>query len=145
MQLRNVSMTKVFLTAALVTILATGSALASLGTVPTCRRIVAERFFDESGGMQLVLHSPFGGGVNRALGLALRKNFCVTFDFELHHFAGLEAAGQIHLVHLAHGLANPRVAFAIFLSQLLGVWEDFDVNQVTRLTCKGHALYVQFV
>lgn len=57
--------------------------VASLGTVPTCERVVAERFFDESGGMQLVLHSPFGGAVNRALGLALRKNFCVNFDFEL--------------------------------------------------------------
>lgn len=57
--------------------------IAMLGTVPTCDRIIAERFFDESGGMQLVIHSPFGGAVNRALGLALRKNFCVTFDFEL--------------------------------------------------------------
>ena len=42
-----------------------------------------ERFFDDSGGMQLVVHAPFGGRVNRALGLALRKRFCVTFDFEL--------------------------------------------------------------
>jgi ATP-dependent Lhr-like helicase len=57
--------------------------LALLGTVPTQRRIVAERFFDEAGGMQLVLHSPFGGRINRAWGLSLRKRFCVTFDFEL--------------------------------------------------------------
>lgn len=57
--------------------------LAILGTVPTCDRIIAERFFDESGGMQLVLHSPYGGAINRAFGLALRKNFCVNFDFEL--------------------------------------------------------------
>jgi len=57
--------------------------LAALGAIPTCSTIVAERFFDESGGMQLVLHSPFGGRVNRAWGLALRKRFCVTFDFEL--------------------------------------------------------------
>jgi ATP-dependent Lhr-like helicase len=56
---------------------------AVLGTVPTQDTIVAERFFDESGGMQLVLHAPFGGRVNRAWGLALRKRFCVTFDFEL--------------------------------------------------------------
>ncbi len=55
----------------------------ALGTLPTRRRIVVERFFDESEGMQLVVHSPYGGGVNRALGLALRKRFCVTFDFEL--------------------------------------------------------------
>jgi ATP-dependent Lhr-like helicase len=54
-----------------------------LGTVPTQQTIVAERFFDESGGMQLVIHAPFGGRVNRAWGLALRKRFCVAFDFEL--------------------------------------------------------------
>src|SRR5206468_1736021 len=54
-----------------------------LGTVPTQERIVAERFFDEAGGMQLVLHTPFGGRINRAWGLTLRKRFCVTFDFEL--------------------------------------------------------------
>ncbi|MGQ0550856.1 MAG: Lhr family helicase, partial [Armatimonadota bacterium] len=57
--------------------------VAALGTVPTQDRIVAERFFDEAGGMQLVLHTPFGGRINRAWGLALRKRFCVTFDFEL--------------------------------------------------------------
>ncbi len=57
--------------------------LAVLGTVPTQKTIVAERFFDEAGGMQLVLHAPFGGRINRAWGLALRKRFCVTFDFEL--------------------------------------------------------------
>jgi ATP-dependent Lhr-like helicase len=56
---------------------------AVLGIVPTQQMIVAERFFDESGGMQLVLHAPFGGRINRAWGLALRKRFCVTFDFEL--------------------------------------------------------------
>ena len=54
-----------------------------LGIVPTQETIVAERFFDESGGMQLVLHAPFGGRINKAWGLALRKRFCVTFDFEL--------------------------------------------------------------
>ncbi len=57
--------------------------VAVLGTVPTVDRIVAERFFDESGGMQLVLHAPFGGAINRAFGLALRKAFCLGFDFEL--------------------------------------------------------------
>ncbi|BCA56270.1 putative ATP-dependent DNA helicase Lhr [Nitrospira sp. KM1] len=59
------------------------SAKAVLGTVPTQETIIAERFFDESGGMQLVIHAPFGGRINRAWGLALRKRFCVTFDFEL--------------------------------------------------------------
>ncbi|MDX2250991.1 MAG: DEAD/DEAH box helicase, partial [Nitrospira sp.] len=57
--------------------------VAVLGTVPTQDTIIAERFFDESGGMQLVIHAPFGGRINRAWGLALRKRFCVTFDFEL--------------------------------------------------------------
>lgn len=56
---------------------------AALGTIPTQTNIVAERFFDESGGMQLVLHAPFGGRINRAFGLALRKRFCRSFDFEL--------------------------------------------------------------
>ncbi|TKB89497.1 MAG: DEAD/DEAH box helicase [Nitrospira sp.] len=56
---------------------------AVLGVVPTQETVVAERFFDESGGMQLVIHSPFGGRINKAWGLALRKRFCVTFDFEL--------------------------------------------------------------
>ncbi|WHZ22755.1 MAG: DEAD/H associated domain protein [Nitrospira sp.] len=56
---------------------------AVLGTVPTQHTIVAERFFDESGGMQLVIHAPFGSRVNRAWGLALRKRLCVAFDFEL--------------------------------------------------------------
>ena len=56
---------------------------AVLGTVPTQEQIVAERFFDESGGMQLIIHSPWGGRINRAWGLALRKRFCVSFDREL--------------------------------------------------------------
>ena len=54
-----------------------------LGLVPTGRRLVAERFFDESGGMQLIIHSPLGARVNRAWGMALRKQICRTFDFEL--------------------------------------------------------------
>ncbi|MCA9677066.1 MAG: DEAD/DEAH box helicase, partial [Myxococcales bacterium] len=55
----------------------------ALGAVPTRDLIVAERFFDEGGGMQLVLHAPLGGRINRAWGLALRKRFCRSFDFEL--------------------------------------------------------------
>ena len=54
-----------------------------LGVVPTDRTIVAERFFDEGGGMQLILHTPFGARVNRAWGLALRKKFCRSFNIEL--------------------------------------------------------------
>ena len=56
---------------------------AALGAVPTQQTVIAERFFDEGGGMQLVVHAPFGGRINRAWGLALRKRFCRTFDFEL--------------------------------------------------------------
>src|SRR5688572_3134784 len=55
----------------------------SLGTVPTTDTVALERFFDESGGMQLVLHAPFGSRINRAWGLALRKKFCQGFNFEL--------------------------------------------------------------
>jgi ATP-dependent helicase Lhr and Lhr-like helicase len=56
---------------------------AVLGTVPSVKTVVAERFFDEGGGMQLILHAPFGGRVNKAWGLALRKRFCRGFNFEL--------------------------------------------------------------
>ena len=63
----------------------------ALGTVPTQRTLVLERFFDETGGMQLVLHSPFGSRINRAWGLALRKRFCRTFNFELQAAANDDA------------------------------------------------------
>ena len=56
---------------------------AALGAMPTQSTVVAERFFDEAGGMQFVLHAPFGQRINRAWGLALRKRFCRTFNFEL--------------------------------------------------------------
>ncbi|MGB8888617.1 MAG: DEAD/DEAH box helicase, partial [Candidatus Korobacteraceae bacterium] len=56
---------------------------AVLGDVPTTQTIIAERFFDEGGGMQLIIHAPFGGRVNKAWGLALRKRFCRSFNFEL--------------------------------------------------------------
>ncbi len=55
----------------------------ALGAVPTQTRIIAERFFDEAGGMQLILHAPFGARINKAWGLGLRKKFCRSFDFEL--------------------------------------------------------------
>src|SRR5437867_223885 len=62
-----------------------------IGLVPTQQDVVFERFFDESGGMQLVVHAPFGGRINRAWGLALRKRFCVGFDFELQAAASDDA------------------------------------------------------
>jgi ATP-dependent Lhr-like helicase len=60
-----------------------GAAYRSLGVLPTLETIIFERFFDEAGGMQLVIHSPFGSRINRAWGLALRKRFCRKFNFEL--------------------------------------------------------------
>ncbi len=56
---------------------------AVLGAVPTQTTVIAERFFDEGGGMQLVIHAPFGGRINKAWGLSLRKRFCRGFNFEL--------------------------------------------------------------
>jgi ATP-dependent helicase Lhr and Lhr-like helicase len=76
-----------------------------LGAVPTQETIIAERFFDESGGMQLVLHAPFGGRLNRAWGLALRKRFCAAFDLELQAAATDEglviSLGERHSFPLA--------------------------------------------
>ena len=59
------------------------SGRAALGALPTQDCVVAERFFDESGRMQLVLHAPFGGRINKTWGLALRKRFCRSFNFKL--------------------------------------------------------------
>ncbi|MGH9481585.1 MAG: DEAD/DEAH box helicase, partial [Terriglobales bacterium] len=55
----------------------------ALGALPTTRHLIAERFFDEGGGMQMVIHAPFGAAINKAWGMALRKRFCRGFDFEL--------------------------------------------------------------
>jgi ATP-dependent Lhr-like helicase len=55
----------------------------AVGLLPTQKRVIYERFFDETGGMQLVVHAPFGAGINRAWGFAMRKRFCRSFDFEL--------------------------------------------------------------
>jgi ATP-dependent Lhr-like helicase len=68
-----------------------GAARAALGVLPTRESVVFERFFDEAGGMQLVIHSPFGSRINRAWGLALRKRFCRSFNFELQAAATEDA------------------------------------------------------
>ena len=57
--------------------------IAVLGAIPTQKTVIAERFFDESGGMQLIIHAPFGARINKAWALALRKKFCRSFNFEL--------------------------------------------------------------
>lgn len=62
-----------------------------LGALPSQDTLVIERFFDESGGTQLIIHSPFGSRINRAWGLALRKRFCRTFNFELQAAASEDA------------------------------------------------------
>ncbi|HLK79554.1 MAG TPA: DEAD/DEAH box helicase [Streptosporangiaceae bacterium] len=90
--------------------------LAALGALPTMNAIILERFFDEAGGMQLIGHAPFGTRVNRAFGLALRKRFCVTFDFELQAAASdnaiLLSLGPQHsfpLESVPRFLASPTV------------------------------------
>ena len=82
-----------------------GSAKAVLGKLPTRGTLVFERFFDESGGQQLVIHAPFGARINRAFGLSLRKKFCRTFNFELQAAATEDAIvlslGETHSFELA--------------------------------------------
>jgi ATP-dependent Lhr-like helicase len=68
-----------------------GAAKAAFGLLPTQTELAMERFFDESGGTQLVIHSPFGSRINRAWGLALRKRFCRKFNFELQAAATEDA------------------------------------------------------
>ncbi|WP_234023722.1 DEAD/DEAH box helicase [Sorangium cellulosum] len=75
---------------------------AALGAVPDGATVVVERFFDEAGGQQIVVHTPLGGRVNRALGLALRKRFCRSFDFELQ--AAATDDGVLLSLSAEHGL-----------------------------------------
>jgi len=93
-----------------------GSAYAALGCLPTQDTVIFERFFDEAGGMQLVIHSPFGSRVNRAWGLALRKRFCRKFNFELQAAAtednlvlSLTSAHSFDLEDAAHYLHSQSV------------------------------------
>jgi ATP-dependent Lhr-like helicase len=101
------------------------SAHAALGCLPTQDAVVFERFFDEAGGMQLVIHSPFGSRINRAWGLALRKRFCRTFNFELQAAAtedtiilSLTTAHSFELKDVAHYL-HPNSAREILIQALL--------------------------
>src|SRR5262245_56452713 len=79
----------------------------ALGIVPSAESLVFERFFDESGGMQLAVHAPFGSRVNRAWGLALRKKFCQSFNFELQAAATDE--GIILSLGASHSFALDEV------------------------------------
>jgi ATP-dependent Lhr-like helicase len=103
---------------------------AAFGLVPTCDRIVFERFFDEMGGMQLVIHAPFGARINRAWGLAMRKRFCRSFDFELqaaaddngivlslgpqHSFPIDDLFGMLNPENCEHMLTQALLAVPIF-------------------------------
>jgi len=100
-----------------------------LGALPTTRRIVIERFFDEVEGMQIVVHAPYGGGVNRALGLALRKRFCVTFDFEL------QAAADDDTVTVALG---PQHSFP--LAEVATMVRSGSVTEVLTQAVLAHPM-----
>jgi ATP-dependent Lhr-like helicase len=97
---------------------------AALGCLPTHDTVVLERFFDEAGGMQLILHAPFGARINRAWGLALRKRFCRQFNFELQAAAtedalllSLTTAHSFELADVAHYL-HSRTALHILTQAL---------------------------
>jgi len=102
-----------------------GAGLAALGRLPTRDRIVIERVFDDTEGTQLLVHSPFGGRINRALGLALRKRFCVSFDFELQAAADDDTVvlslGPQHSFPLTQvpGMLTSRTAVDVLTQALL--------------------------
>ena len=96
-----------------------GSARDVLGALPTQDTIVLERFFDESGGMQLVIHAPFGSRINRAWGLALRKRFCVKFNFELQAAATEDAI--VLSLSTSHSFALADVARYLHSNSVRGV------------------------
>jgi ATP-dependent helicase Lhr and Lhr-like helicase len=117
---------------------------AVLGAVPTQETIIAERFFDEGGGMQLVIHAPFGGRINKAWGLALRKRFCRSFNFELQAAAtdnGLNIAlAEQHsfpLIDVFHFLSpetvQPVLEQAALASPIFGTRWRWDANRSLAL------------
>jgi ATP-dependent Lhr-like helicase len=117
---------------------------AVLGDVPTQDTIIAERFFDEGGGMQLIIHAPYGGRINKAWGLALRKRFCRSFNFELQAAAtdnGLNIAlAEQHSFPLAdvfHFLnaetVQPVLEQAALDSPIFGTRWRWDANRSLAL------------
>jgi len=107
-----------------------GSTAATLGAMPTQNTLVLERFFDESGGTQLIIHTPYGSRINRAWGLALRKRFCRKFNFELqaaatedaiilslstsHSFPLIEVASYLHSASAEHVLVQALLDAPLF-------------------------------
>ena len=119
-----------------------------LGAVPTQDTLVVERFFDESGGMQLVLHAPFGSRINRAWGLALRKRFCRSFDFELQAAANEDAIvlslGPQHSFPLesVFDFLHPDTVRDVLVQALLDApmfGTRWRWNATTRWPCRGLA------
>ena len=117
---------------------------AVLGAVPTQKTIIAERFFDEGGGMQLVIHAPFGGRINKAWGLSLRKRFCRGFNFELQAAAtdnGLNIAlAEQHsfplgdVFHFLHAdTVQPILEQAALDSPIFGTRWRWDANRALAL------------
>jgi len=117
---------------------------AVLGSVPTQQTIIAERFFDEGGGMQLIIHAPFGGRINKAWGLALRKRFCRSFNFELQAAAtdnGLNIAlAEQHSFPLADVFqflqaetVQPILEQAALASPIFGTRWRWDANRSLAL------------
>ena len=103
----------------------------ALGALPTQRTLIAERFFDEAGGMQLVVHAPFGARQNRAFGLALRKRFCRTFDFEL------QAAATDEGVLLSMGPQNSFPLESIFQFLAPGTIDEMLTQAALRAPMWG--------
>jgi ATP-dependent helicase Lhr and Lhr-like helicase len=117
---------------------------AVLGCVPTRSTIIAERFFDEGGGMQLVIHAPLGGRITKAWGLALRKRFCRSFNFELQAAAtenGLNIAlAEQHSFPLAEVFqflsaesVQPVLEQAALASPIFGTRWRWDANRALAL------------
>ena len=117
---------------------------AVLGAVPTSDTVIAERFFDEGGGMQLVVHAPFGARINKAWGLSLRKRFCVSFNFELQAAAtdngvnialaeqhSFPLADVFHFLH--ENTVKEVLQQAALLSPLLETRWRWDANRALAL------------
>src|SRR5438876_10704319 len=97
-----------------------------------------ERFFDESGGMQLVLHSPFGNRINRAWGLVLRKRFCRSFNFEL------QAAATDDAIVISLGTQHSFPLEKFFLIRILKPFptcspQPCPIRRWSRIPCRGTA------
>ncbi|HKU37236.1 MAG TPA: DEAD/DEAH box helicase, partial [Polyangiales bacterium] len=117
-----------------------GASRTALGVLPTHKKIVFERFFDDTGGMQLVVHAPLGGRINRALGLLLRKRFCTSFDFELQAAASDDAVvlslGPQHSFGLADvpgflrtGRVREALTHAVIVTPMFGARWRWNLNR----------------